>query len=198
MDPVDEYIANLKAELDQLPISQVKAVIGILKDARDRGSQIFIMGNGGSASTASHFVCDLLKNTRVDGFPPFKVSGLTDNMAVVSAFANDEGYENIFAQQLTVWLQPEDVVIAISTSGNSKNVIKAIETANRLGALTIGFTGYQGGELGNIVDLNICFPSNCIERIEDAHLILEHIICKVLREQAQQQYSYQAQSVVES
>lgn len=197
MDPIDEYITDLKAELDQTPIAQINATIGILNDARYRGAHIFIMGNGGSASTATHFVCDLLKNTRVEGVHSFKVIGLADNMAVVSALANDEGYENIFSQQLSVLLQPQDVVIGISTSGNSPNVLQAVETANRLGAFTIAFTGYEGGQLGKIVDLNVCFPSNCIERIEDAHLIFEHIICKVLREQAQSLITPQGISFVE-
>jgi D-sedoheptulose 7-phosphate isomerase len=196
MDPVLAYITDLKTELDQMPISQINEVIGILNDARYRGSHVFIMGNGGSASTATHFVCDLLKNTRVDGALPFNVTGLADNMAIVSAFANDEGYENIFVQQLLVMLRPEDVVIGISTSGKSQNVIQAIEAANKVGACTIAFTGYDGGELGKIVDLNVCFPSNCIERIEDAHLIFEHIICKVLREEAQSQFSSQAVSLI--
>jgi D-sedoheptulose 7-phosphate isomerase len=197
MDSIYEYITDLKAELDRTPIAQINTTIGILNDARYRGAQIFIMGNGGSASTATHFVCDLLKNTRVEGIPSFKVTGLADNLAVVSALANDEGYENIFSQQLSVLLQPQDVVIGISTSGNSPNVLQAVETANRLGAFTIAFTGYEGGQLGEISDLNVCFPSNCIERIEDAHLIFEHIICKVLREQAQSQISLQGISSVE-
>jgi D-sedoheptulose 7-phosphate isomerase len=185
MDPVTDYLSNLQTELAQLPLSKINDVICILQEARCRGAHIFIMGNGGSASTASHFVCDLMKNTRADGMPAFKVTGLADNMAVVSAFANDEGYENIFARQLSILVQPGDIVIGISTSGNSMNVIKAIEVANLSGATTIAFTGYTGGELGSIVDLNVCVPSDNIERIEDIHLVLEHIITKVLREEAQ-------------
>jgi D-sedoheptulose 7-phosphate isomerase len=185
MDPVTDYVTNLQSELAQLPLSIIYDAISILQEARCRGAHIFIMGNGGSASTASHFVCDLLKNTRVEGIPAFKVTGLADNMAVVSAFANDEGYENIFAQQLSVLIKPGDVVVGISTSGNSMNVIRAIEVADQVGAITIAFTGHEGGQLGTIVDLNVCVPSDNIERIEDIHLVLEHIITKVLREEAQ-------------
>jgi D-sedoheptulose 7-phosphate isomerase len=185
MDPVTDYISNLQSELAQLPLSIIYDAISILQEARCRGANIFIMGNGGSASTASHFVCDLLKNTRIEGIPAFKVTGLADNMAVVSAFANDEGYENIFAQQLSILVQPDDIVIGISTSGNSMNVIRAIELANQRGAITIAFTGHEGGKLGTIVDLNVCVPSDNIERIEDIHLVLEHMITKVLREEAQ-------------
>jgi D-sedoheptulose 7-phosphate isomerase len=185
MDPVNDYLLDLQTELAQLPLSKIYDVICVLQEARSRGAHIFIMGNGGSASTASHFVCDLMKNTRSDGRPAFKVTGLADNMAVVSAFANDEGYENIFAQQLSILVQPNDIVIGISTSGNSMNVIRAIEVANQVGATTIAFTGHQGGQLGAMVDLNICAPSDNIERIEDIHLVLEHMITKVLREEAQ-------------
>ena len=146
--------------------------------------QVFIMGNGGSASTASHFVCDLGKNTRVKGTPNFRVMGLTDNMALFSALANDEGYENAFAQQLASHIQPGDVVIGISTSGNSPNVVNAIHLANSIPAKTIGFTGFGSGKLGGMVDVDLHVPSHLIEHVEDIHLVLEHLITKELREKA--------------
>ena len=155
-----------------------------MKYKAKRYKQVFILGNGGSASTASHFVCDLGKNTRVPGIPNFRVMGLTDNIALFSALANDEGYENVFAQQLANHLQPGDVVIGISTSGNSKNVVNAIQLANSGGAKTIGFTGFDSGELGSIVDVNLHVPSQSIEHVEDVHLVLEHLITKALREKA--------------
>ena len=110
--------------------------------------------------------------------------GLTDNMALFSALANDEGYENVFAQQLGNYLQPEDIVIGISTSGNSPNVVNAIQYANSLGAVTIGFTGFSSGEMGSMVDIDLHVPSESIEHVEDIHLVLEHLITRALREKA--------------
>ena len=186
MDHINQYINELQDVLDNLPVDVIDRVISTLHDARLTGKQIFMMGNGGSASTASHFVCDLGKNTKKDGWPPFRVIGLVDNLASISAYANDEGFENIFANQLANLVHPGDVVIGISTSGNSANIINAVETANKLGAKTIGFTGFNGGELSHLVDINLCVPCNNIEQIEDVHLMLEHLICKTLREKTQQ------------
>ena len=112
------YIDELKETLDNLSEETIEQVLDVLHEARLDNQQVFILGNGGSASTASHFVCDLGKNTRVKGTPNFRVMGLTDNMAMFSALANDEGYESVFAQQLANHVQPGDVVIGISTSGN--------------------------------------------------------------------------------
>lgn len=181
MNIINDYVADLHQILDALPMGKIEEVISILHQARLDGRQVFIMGNGGSASTASHFVCDLAKNTRKAGRPHFRVIGLADNMASLSAYANDEGYENVFARQLEGFVEPEDVVIAISTSGNSPNVIRAVELAGEKGAQTIGFTGFGGGQLGGLVDVNVLVPSNCIERVEDIHLMLEHMICVALR-----------------
>ena len=188
MDPVRKYIDDLGDTLARLPQEPINKAILVLHEARINNRQVFIMGNGGSASTASHFVCDLAKNTRKKGFTHFRVVGLTDNMALMSAYANDEGYENVFAQQLASFIQPEDVVIAISTSGNSPNVIEATKLANDMNAKTVGFTGFDGGQLGNIVDVNLHVPSNCIEQVEDIHLMYEHLICTVLRQLLSQEF----------
>lgn len=186
MNFVNRYIEELKEALDDLSEVVIEQVLDILHVARLDNKQVFILGNGGSASTASHFVCDLGKNTRVKGSPNFRVMGLTDNMALFSALANDEGYENVFAQQLANHIQPGDVVIGISTSGNSPNVVNAIHLANSVGAKTIGFTGFDTGKLGSQVDVNLHVPSHSIEQVEDVHLVLEHLITKALREKAQQ------------
>ena len=184
MDSVRLYIKGLQNTLDQLPEDQINQVIDLLHAARLERRQVFIMGNGGSASTASHFVCDLGKNTRQSELPNFKVIGLTDNMAIFSALANDEGYDSVFAQQLTSFVQPGDIVIGISASGKSPNVLQAIEVANRAGALTVGFTGFDGGLLGEMVQIHIHVPSDSIEHVEDIHLALEHMISQALRERA--------------
>lgn len=185
MNIINNYITDLHKILDALPLDQIETVISILHQARLDNKQVFIMGNGGSGSTASHFVCDLAKNTRKKNWPLFRVIGLTDNMASFSAYANDEGYENVFSQQLAGFVQPGDVVIGISTSGNSPNVLRAIKLAREKNAQTIGFTGFNGGLLGDLSDVNVHIKSDCIERVEDVHLILEHMICIALRDMIQ-------------
>jgi D-sedoheptulose 7-phosphate isomerase len=180
-NPVFSYIDELKNTLDLLPEDRIQEVIELLREARLAGRQVFIMGNGGSASTATHFVCDLGKNTRSPHLPNFRVIGLSDNMAIFSALANDEGYENVFAQQLASFVQPEDIVIGISASGNSPNVLKAMELANQRGARTVAFTGFDGGKLRSLAGIEIHVPSHCIEHVEDIHLMLEHLITKALK-----------------
>lgn len=183
MERITNYVTELQQSINQLPKDRIVKVIDLLHSARLAGRQIFIMGNGGSASTATHFVCDLAKNTRKVGWPHYKVIGLSDNMAIFSAYANDEGYENVFAQQLANLVMPEDIVIGISASGHSKNVLNAITLAKSQNATTIGFTGFDGGRLSSMVDINIHVNSNVIEHVEDIHLVLEHMIVKALREQ---------------
>ena len=182
MEHIQNYISTLQQTIEQLPRQLIADVVDVLQDARLRGNNVFIMGNGGSASTASHFVCDLAKNTRHEGLPHFRVIGLTDNMAIFSAYANDEGYESVFAQQLSNLIQPKDIVIAISASGNSQNVLNAIEEAQKHDVFTIGFTGFDGGRLGQMVNINIHVKSTIIEHVEDIHLMLEHIIVKTIKE----------------
>jgi D-sedoheptulose 7-phosphate isomerase len=185
MDLVNQYIQDLRDTLSDIFQDPIHDVIDILHTARIDDRQVFIMGNGGSASTATHFVCDLSKNTRMVGKPHFRVVGLTDNMALLSAYANDEGYDQVFVQQLASFVQPDDVVIGISTSGNSPNVLEAIDLANRINAITIGFTGFDKGRLGQMVDINLHVPSDNIEQVEDIHLMFEHLICTVLRQRIQ-------------
>lgn len=190
-NPVNNYLGNLHWVLDQLSESDIMSVILLLHEARLNQRNVLILGNGGSASTASHFACDLAKNCSVVGVPRFNALSLADNMAIFSAYANDDGYESVFAEQLENIVQSQDVVIGISTSGKSKNVLRAIELANQKGAVTVGFTGNEGGELINLVDHVINVPTDNIERIEDVHLILEHLIVSTLR-------AYAEQSLIES
>ena len=182
--PIRTYLRELHSTLDVLPNERIEQAVDVLHRARMEGRKVFIMGNGGSASTASHFACDLGKNTRAPEVPDFRVLALTDNMATFSALANDEGYENVFIGQITSLLERGDVVVGISTSGKSQNVVKAIELAQTLGAQTIGFTGFDGGQLGKVVDLDVHVPSDNIERVEDIHLMLEHLMCTALRDKA--------------
>jgi D-sedoheptulose 7-phosphate isomerase len=183
MKRVENYLASLQQTMNELPKENIVNVIELLESARLDGKQIFIMGNGGSASTATHFVCDLAKNTRREGVPHYKAIGLTDNMAIFSAYANDEGYENVFSQQLDNLVMPGDIVIGISASGNSMNVLNAIALAKSRNAITVGFTGFNGGQLLPMVDINIHVNSTIIEHVEDIHLMLEHMIVKAIKEQ---------------
>ncbi len=182
---VRQYLQTMQETLARLPVDKIEQLIEVLMEARLYGRQVFIMGNGGSASTASHFVCDLAKNTRHPNRPHFRVIGLTDNMAIFSAYANDEGYENVFAEQLSSLVEAHDVVIGISASGNSENVLRAIRLANRFGAYTVGFTGFSGGELARISRLNIHVPLASYEQVEDIHLMLEHMIVVAVKERCE-------------
>jgi D-sedoheptulose 7-phosphate isomerase len=183
MELIQNYISTLQLTMDQLPLQSIAGVIAILQQARKTGSQVFVLGNGGSASTASHFACDLAKNTRQAGLPHYRAIALTDNMAMFSALANDEGYENVFSEQLASLVRAGDIVIAISASGNSKNVIRAAEMAHQYGAIVVGFTGFDGGRLAQMANINIHVNSNIIEHIEDIHLMLEHLIVKSIKDQ---------------
>lgn len=182
---VQDYISSLQETINQLPVGLIEELVDILHEARLSKKHIFIMGNGGSASTASHFVCDLAKNTRIDGWPHFKVIGLSDNMAILSAYANDEGYENVFAQQLANLVSNDDVVIGISASGNSPNVVNAIKIAHEHNAKTIGLTGFDGGMLGKLADLHIHISNNNYGQVEDIHLMIEHMAIHALQDRVE-------------
>lgn len=186
---VETYLSQLQETVANLSSELIDQVIAILLECAYSGHKVFICGNGGSASTASHFACDLSKNTAVPGAPPFKVIALTDNMALMTAWANDTAYDNVFAAQLNPLVESGDVVIGISCSGNSGNVLNAMALARQSGAITIGFTGDQGGQLKEVVDLCILTPSPRIEQQEDVHLILEHCICAAIRDELTRQYS---------
>lgn len=176
------YLAGLQTLLGQIDPQPLGRAIETLHVARLAKRTIFVMGNGGSASTASHMVCDLAKNTRHAGVPHLRVIGLADNMAILSAYANDEGYASVFQAQLANLLEPNDVVIGISTSGKSPNVLQAIRYANEAGAITIGLTGFNAGQLGDMVQIHLHVPSDSIEYVEDAHLMINHLLTQGVRQ----------------
>lgn len=153
----------------------------ILAEANKNNKKVFICGNGGSAATASHFVCDLAKGTIVKGRKRFKVIGLTDNIPLMTAWSNDTSYANLFKEQLENLIEEGDVVIGISGSGNSENVLNALLLANERLAITIGLTGFEGGKLKGVAQECLVVPSNSMEQIEDIHLMLEHLICTYLK-----------------
>jgi len=170
------YFESVSEVLLKLPRDSIAKVIAILKRARAEGRRIFIFGNGGSAATASHFACDLGKGTVQEGKPRFKIIALNDNMPTFSAYANDLGYETVFAEPLVTLSGPGDVAIGISASGNSLNVLQAMDVARERGLATIGLTGFQGGKIKDKVDIYIIVPSNSMQQIEDAHLVILHAI----------------------
>lgn len=179
-----EYSAQIKDTLDDLPWQCLQEMVEKLHDTWVSGKQLFIIGNGGSAATASHMACDLTKNINLSDYPRFKVQSLTDNAPLISALANDIGYKSIFVEQLMNLATEGDVLIAISTSGNSPNVLRAIDYARQQNIFTIGWSGYEGGQLASMVNMSLNVPNNCIEQIEDIHMMLEHMVTIALRNMA--------------
>ncbi len=182
---IQSYLNELGQTLQRLPLEAIERLVDLLHEARLQGRQIFLLGNGGSAATASHFACDLAKNTIQPGAPSFRALSLTDNVALMTAWANDTAYDNLFCGQLGCLLRPGDIVIGISSSGNSPNVLQAMELARAQGAVTVGLTGFSGGRLKALVDLAIIVPSERMEQIEDLHLVVEHAVVTALRARAQ-------------
>ncbi len=176
-----EYVENTKSSLDKLDLDSIERIVNIIWSAYLNNKQVFIMGNGGSASTASHFACDLGKGTIVEGKKRLRVICLNDNMALITAFSNDLGYTDVFKEQLVNLINTDDVVIAITASGNSSNIIMAIEYAEKHRAVTVGLTGFDGGDLLSIVNESIVVSSNNYGQIEDMHLVLGHLISQCLK-----------------
>lgn len=177
---IDEYAGRLKAALDNVDRDQINKVMNVLLKAYESESTIFIFGNGGSASTASHYVCDFNKGVSIKLPKKFRFVCLNDNTATVMAIANDCGYENIFSMQLEGKLKKGDVLIAISGSGNSKNVIKAVEYAKEQGNEIISLTGYDGGILLKLSDYPIHVNINDMQIAEDIHMIMCHMISSII------------------
>lgn len=182
MNLVDSYKRQLQACLDAIQPSQVQACAEILQSAWLERRTTFVCGNGGSASTASHVACDLNKGTAVAGVRSLRVIGLADNTAHLTALANDIGYEFIFSEQLRNWMEPGDVLIGISASGNSPNCVRAFEYARERGAKTIAWVGFDGGRMQELADLSIHLPSHEYGPVEDGHLILNHMVTNLMRE----------------
>lgn len=179
------YLDEIKKTLDTIEedlLNKIEGAAILLEEAKNKKNRIFIMGNGGSGSTASHFAEDLSKGTIVGDSLRFKAISLTDSIPTILAWANDSSYEDVFIEQLKNLMEPGDVVIGISGSGNSKNIIKAIEYANQKGAITIGFSGYDGGKLIKCVQINVHVPSFSMQKVEDIHMIVVHILISFLLE----------------
>lgn len=179
-DPVafaGEYLGYVQAVLRRMDPSEIGRFIGTVLAARERGAAIFFIGNGGSAATASHFANDLAIGTN-DYERPFRVFSLTDNMAVISAIANDFGYEDVFVRQLRVLGRKGDVLVAISASGNSPNILRAYEHAHDAGIKTVAITSFDGGKMKSMADECVHVPTERGEYgpAEDAHMVLDHLV----------------------
>jgi D-sedoheptulose 7-phosphate isomerase len=172
------FLSDMVHLIQAIDVSALEQVVNHLHSARQEGACVYVMGNGGSAATASHFANDLAKASKKAGRFPSRAFCLNDNTPWLTALANDEGYENVFSGQLENHLRVGDVVIAISASGNSKNLVRAVELAKSRGAITIGILGFDGGILRSIVDINLLIASRLgeYEPVEDIHLMLAHVI----------------------
>jgi D-sedoheptulose 7-phosphate isomerase len=178
---IGQYIERVCSILSELDVEKIERVVEILQAARLDKRRIFIFGNGGSAATASHFACDLNKGAICLGQPRFRAIALTDSQTLVSAWAIDTSYEDIFAQQLENHVDPGDIVIGISGRGNSMNVVNALKLANLKGATTIALTGFDGGKVKYVAHVCIIVNSTSMEQVEGVHLLLEHAITTCLR-----------------
>jgi D-sedoheptulose 7-phosphate isomerase len=182
---IQGYMRAVAETLEKLPWDSIGQVVEVLHQARLCRAHVFICGNGGSAATASHFVNDLNKGANAPGVPRFQAIGLTDNVPLLTAWSNDASYDDAFVEPLRNLVQPGDVLIGISGSGNSPNVLKAVRSAQEMGATAVGFTCSQGGKLDELADLAIGVPNTCMEQLEDVHMFLEHAIVSTLRDRAQ-------------
>jgi len=192
-DFAKEYLSGLKGVLDRLPLKPLDEIIRVIEQARDEGRQIFVIGNGGSAATASHMMNDLCKGTlghKGDApWPRLRVIALTDNVSLMTAWANDTDFNHIFSEPLKNLAQRGDVLVAISASGNSPNIIAAVEAAKQIGVTVLGLAGFTGGKLSKMADVSLVVPSDGYGPVEDIHMILDHIITSYLYEKLKAAHS---------
>lgn len=173
---IEAYQSALDAAIGAVCPKTFEAILHRLSDVYHRRGRLFVIGNGGSAATASHFACDLGKNAVPPGRSRFKVIALTDSTPAITAYGNDNGYASVFAEQLTNLMESGDVLMAISASGNSPNIIEAVSLAKANGLTVIGLAGFDGGKLASLADLEVTIPGTTYEQIEDIHMILTHMM----------------------
>ncbi|GAC1398052.1 MAG: SIS domain-containing protein [Ktedonobacteraceae bacterium] len=181
MNEITNYFIEVEQMMRAVSQEDLQKVLRLLENCYHSGHRVFVMGNGGSAATASHFALDLAKNTIMPQAPRLKAISLTDHVPLITAWSNDTAYEHIFAEQLANLIEPGDVVIGISASGNSLNVINALNVAKQSRAATVGLLGATGGKIKHIVDAYVLAPGQNIEQEEDAHMILTHVITRHMR-----------------
>ncbi len=189
---IDHYLTEMKQVIDSLSATDIDRAIEAFFDAWKRGATVFLIGNGGSASTATHFACDLSKVTIAPGKPRLRAVSLCDNIPLMSAWINDHGFEHLFSEQLRNLMRPGDALVAISVHGGSgedrggpwsQNLLRAVRTARQeFGATVIAFTGFDGGALRDIADISVLVPVASTPQVESFHLVLEHLITFCLKE----------------
>jgi D-sedoheptulose 7-phosphate isomerase len=173
---IQDYFQTVSDVLCELPQEPIEQIVALLRQARAANRRIFVFGNGGSSASASHFVNDMLKSTVRPDQPRFKLICLSDNVPTLTAYANDVSYDVIFAEPLSALAEPGDVALALSGSGNSPNVLRAMNTAKERGLTRIGLTGFAGGQLKDRCDVCVIVPSDSMQVIEDAHLVILHSV----------------------
>ena len=180
------YFSDTSMTLGKIPVETLDEIFRILCDAYREDRHVIMMGNGGSAALASHFAVDLGKGTVAQGKRRFRVSSIVDNTPVMTAYANDFSYADVFSEQIRTMAKKKDVVLGISASGNSPNVLNGLKAAREAGALTVVFTGFEGGKAIDLADVTLVVPSGDVQHIEDCHLMLAHLfmqaMCGVVRE----------------
>lgn len=177
---IKAYFEREKAALDAINVDDLNTLMNVLMEAREQGKNIFIMGNGGSAATASHFVCDFNKGISFGKEKMFKFICLNDNVPTMMAYANDLSYADVFVGPLKNFMQEGDIVIGISGSGNSENVVRAIDYANDYGGISVGITGYSGGKVKQMSKYYVHVPVDDMQITEDLHMVLDHCMMKIL------------------
>jgi len=182
LDEIRTYLDQVSDLVLQTPPESIRSITQIILDAYGRGSTVFVFGNGGGSATSAHFVCDLAKGTAMEGRPRLKALSLSENMPLMTAWANDTDYTNTFGEQLRNLVEEGDIVIGLSGSGMSPNVINAFQVASEAGAFPILLSGFRGGRAVEVARESIVVPSNDMQQIEDVHLMLCHIIFRCVRE----------------
>ena len=176
MNNVRDYFQLVSDTLNKLPPEPIERMVACLRQARAENQRIFVFGNGGSSANASHFVNDMVKSTVRPDQPRFRLICLSDNVPTLTAYANDVSYDVIFAEPMAALAEPGDVALALSGSGNSPNVLKAMDVAHEMGLTRIGLTGFAGGKLKDQCDVCVIVPSDSMQVIEDAHLVILHSV----------------------
>ncbi len=179
---VKDYLTRLQSLLGDVTEDKIDTIVDLFWDNYQNGRRVVFCGNGGSSSSASHLVADFQKNMYLDGGRPWECLSVVDSVPLITAWGNDTEYANIFAGQVRTWLRPDDILVAISGSGNSPNILRAVEAASEIGAVTVGFCGFGGGKLSTLVRYPIVIRSSNMQLVEDVHMILGHIIYSALRD----------------
>jgi D-sedoheptulose 7-phosphate isomerase len=192
---ISNYLIELRETAGNMPVEDIDKTIELLYEAWEDGNQIFICGNGGSASTATHFACDLAKTTIIEGRDRLKVECLNDNIPLMLALVNDDGFDNLFIEQIKAKFREGDIIICISVHGGagrdkaqlwSQNLLKAMVYAQENGGRAIGFSGFNGGPMKDIADACVVVPANSTPLVESLHLAIEHLVCSSLRQKIEE------------